>query len=132
MHGLIWGGDPQFVLSGYNKSFGNATAFYIEAPLIPGFHLKCGASQSPDSQRFDCAFSAPTALNPLGTLPVSWRALLPTVPTQGSTRSVLSKSLAGRNRTPVGLATQAVYFSLYMKPGSIGSMDFLETRHRLL
>jgi hypothetical protein len=64
MHGLVWGGALQIVLSGYNKSFGNASAFYIEAPFIPGFHLKCGASQSPDSQCFDCAFSAPYGPDP--------------------------------------------------------------------
>ena len=45
-----------FKLRGYNDEFGNASAFFIEVFITLGFFLKCGASQSPNSQRFGTAF----------------------------------------------------------------------------
>ncbi|MEO5607938.1 MAG: hypothetical protein ABIR13_10240 [Polaromonas sp.] len=55
----------------YNGEFGNASAFFIEVFIKPGFFLKCGASQSPNSQRFGGAFKAFTALKLLSTVPFS-------------------------------------------------------------
>ena len=40
----------------YNDGFGNASAFYFEAPLIPGFYLKSGVFKSPDLQCSQCPY----------------------------------------------------------------------------
>ena len=69
------------------------------------------------SQYFDSAFSAYPTLNPLSAVPISWRALLPTVLPPGSTSPTFPGS--GRsNRTPVGLPAGRS-FPFFTEPGPI-------------
>lgn len=68
-----------FRASGYNKRFGNASAFYNEASFTCGFLLKCGASQSPIQECSRC-FQCPYSAEPLKHCSISRQALPPTVP----------------------------------------------------
>jgi hypothetical protein len=105
--------------NGYNRSFGKASAFYIEAPLPSGFLLNCGASKSPNSQRFQC----PNNTEPSQALFHFPSSTFPTVPTQGSTAQPLAK--AWRSETEHRWLACKPFISLFIKPGHIPGAEFM-------